>query len=366
MEKFAKYLDITCAIMDGALNNKKIDLSSYENDTLFIQLMNEQSFLPFLYKVDKTKHWRKYYYQAFIVHEKFENLALEIQNIFNEHKVKHVFLKGHSLKKFYDDPIIRTMGDIDILIKKDDLKIANELMINNGFKVVSTEDYHICYSKNNLFIELHDSLTSKTDKYYSFFKTAIDDNTTQIAKYAYNLDANINIIYLLCHYIKHLKNGAGLRELCDFYLLLTKENIDLTLLNKYLDELNLKEFFNTILNELNIIFSYNEIGFIKNQASLELINFSLHSGIHGFGENNSMSLNQMQSSKQSKFAFLMKKLFIPLPKLFEKYKWTKSIILIPLGYIVRFFHLAKNKKKELSEIVHSEKENKLFEKIGLN
>ena len=63
------YRDIILQIIEAAINNKKIDLTNYINDQEFMRIMKEQIFLPFLYKVDKRKEFRKYYYQSCLIHE---------------------------------------------------------------------------------------------------------------------------------------------------------------------------------------------------------------------------------------------------------------------------------------------------------
>ena len=115
-----KYLDIVRKVMNAAMKGKHLDLSEYVNDKEFLRIMEEQTFQPFLYKVDKRPEFRKYYIQAALISEKFDNVGNELKQILDEYDIDHVFLKGFELKKLYPDPCMRLMGDIDILVREEE------------------------------------------------------------------------------------------------------------------------------------------------------------------------------------------------------------------------------------------------------
>ena len=152
------YRDIILQIIEAAINNKKIDLTNYINDQEFMRIMKEQTFLPFLYKVDKRKEFRKYYYQSCLIHEKFNEVGKIVDDILTLNNIPHVFLKGYELQNLYPDPNLRMMGDIDVLVKPEDYKKALQCLINNEFKAIndSEKDYTLLY--NNISIELHHKL----------------------------------------------------------------------------------------------------------------------------------------------------------------------------------------------------------------
>lgn len=101
------YRDIILQIIEAAINNKKIDLTNYINDQEFMRIMKEQTFLPFLYKVDKRKELRKYYYQSCLILEKFNEIGkivddIFLYHIFYMHPLIPVFLIYLFLKIFLD------------------------------------------------------------------------------------------------------------------------------------------------------------------------------------------------------------------------------------------------------------------------
>lgn len=363
---YVKYLEVICNIMDCAIKNKKCDLSIYDNDVLFHKVIKEQALFPFLYKVDTRKIWRSYFYQNFIISENFDKISNEIKELLNSNSIKHLFFKGNVLKHLYLDPAMRSMGDIDFLVEKRNYKRTIKLLIDNGYKIVSKEDYHLCLIKNNLCVEIHNSLFSKKSEFYKYFRNVFNDASQLDNSFTYDLNINVHLVYILCHYLKHLRLGAGLRELCDIYLLLNSDNIDTNIVKDYMKIMKLENYFNTILNELYFIFGYDAIPFQENTFTKELLEFSLISGIHGHGENSAMEVNELHSTKHNKFTFLLSKLFIPIPKLFQQYPWTKSIILIPFGYLIRLVYLIFNRGHKVNKILKTSNNSELFKNTGLS
>lgn len=63
----------------------------------------------------------------------YESLA-EISGVFQKAGIKVILLKGSHLAKFvYEYPGMRPMGDIDILVKKEDLSKTEELLLQMGY-----------------------------------------------------------------------------------------------------------------------------------------------------------------------------------------------------------------------------------------
>ena len=64
-----------------------------------------------------------------------------LSKVFKKHQIEHVFLKGAAMliTKPYESKIERMVGDIDILVLEKDLLSAQQLLINEGFDVVSNE-----------------------------------------------------------------------------------------------------------------------------------------------------------------------------------------------------------------------------------
>lgn len=355
------------SIINAGLKNERVDLSSLNEDSSLMKIIKEQTFQPFLYYVSSDSRFKKYYLASYLLIEKFEKLKDLIKKLFDENNIDHIFLKGTELRYLFPDKNLRLSGDIDVLVRKKDYKKAKEILKNNAFIFDDECEHHAGFKINGVEIELHRLLLPHTDEFAPYFVDAF--NHAHIKdKHTYEFENEYNFCYILAHYIKHLYKGAGLRELCDVYVMLDKLDIDMNKVKPFLKEYDLEKFFNTLLNQLNILFDYNAIPFEENPSAYKLIDFSLDSGIHGNGEKGDQLINlQRNISKNSKFKFLLSKLFIPIRSLFVLYPWTKSIILIPFGYFARLLHLLFNRRRQLKHIINSDKfeSDNLFEEVGL-
>lgn len=358
------YRDIILQIIEAAINNKKIDLTNYINDQEFMRIMKEQTFLPFLYKVDKRKEFRKYYYQSCLIHEKFNEVGKIVDDILTQNNIPHVFLKGYELQNIYPDPNLRMLGDIDLLVPEDKYNLSIDILKNNGFIGNEENGLHIELYKDNVEIELHHKLVNEGRYDEFFFKHPFDNLKDNLNHF----NDNYNFLYIIAHYTEHIVQGAGLRPLIDIYLMLKKYNLDFEYINKSLKLIGLDKFYNMILNEISIIFNYNEIPFTKNKQVLDMIDYSLKSGIHGFGHDaKSKCLKMTDRNNGKKIKTIIKSLLIPLKRLFKLYPWSKLIITIPFAYIFRFFYLLKNRRNKLKEIISYKQDDsfKLLQSLGL-
>lgn len=69
----------------------------------------------------------------------------EISNLFNEHQIEHVFLKGIALMagNYYEDIAERMIGDIDILVHARHLEKAFELLASQGYSNFVNFNYEV-------------------------------------------------------------------------------------------------------------------------------------------------------------------------------------------------------------------------------
>ena len=177
-------------------------------------------------------------------------------------------LKGVVLRNLYPRPDLRLMGDADILIHKEDLDKVKQLLENQGYQEVQdTHAYHVVFSHPQyMCIEVHWALTN----HRSFnipaaiafeeqvWEHAMVANTNNSA--VLTLSFNDHLIYLCMHMAKHLNYaGFGLRQLCDFYLLLKKygDKFNWTYLTQQLKDIGLYEFFAMQIAVCQIFFSYD-------------------------------------------------------------------------------------------------------------
>jgi len=72
--------------------------------------------------------------------------------------IPYVILKGQVSASYYPNPMLRSMGDVDILIHKEDREKVDELFKDEGFikrSDAEKHDYHWAYKMDRASLELH-------------------------------------------------------------------------------------------------------------------------------------------------------------------------------------------------------------------
>lgn len=353
-------------MLHTALNGQTLELDNLDKD--FLLCAKEQTFLSYIWYVSQNEKYLDYYLRTGLILERTMEVANYLNNILNENNIPHVFLKGYHLKNLYPDHILRMCGDVDILVKKEDYKkVVNLFKSIDDIKDKGESIHDFQFKYKGVLIELHKELFEPHRVLSEVFNTPFD-NVELIEHNEYKLNDNYNFLYIVGHYAKHINIGAGLRPLVDIYLMLTKLDLDMNYINDNLIKMGLTKFFNMLLNELNVVFGYDKLPFEENDKVDQMIDYCLKSGVHGQGRKADRIENSVNSiGNGNKFVYLLKRLFISPKEMFSIYPWTKTIILLPFGYIFRFFKLLFTKTKKLKKILKYKKSDKyyLMKSIGL-
>jgi len=164
----------------------------------------------------------------------------QMANFLKNKEVNYVVMKGQTVALNYPDPTIRMSGDIDFYVAKKDQERLAEIMK----KRVRVEDYpgsnHYTFNVNGVEFEMHYRMASfgykKNQEYFDKLieeKVEKDTMTVNIEGAEIpTLSPSVNAVYLFVHIYHHfLKEGIGLRQLCDLAMFL----------HKYKDEINRNE-----------------------------------------------------------------------------------------------------------------------------
>ena len=152
----------------------------------------------------------------------------EVHRILSENNVSYVVLKGVASASYYKEPMLRMMGDVDVLVASESISKSDKLLKSIGF--VTTDDIdgdnmHIGYKrKDGVACELHrringvpnNSAGDIVNKYLSdIFEKSIEFKT---ANGSCILPSKFHhCLILLLHTASHLTSeGVGLRHLCDW------------------------------------------------------------------------------------------------------------------------------------------------------
>ena len=133
--------------------------------------------------------------------------------------VSYVILKGTSAAQYYPHPEYRTMGDIDIMTRREDFDSAYRDLEKKGYKVTKTLEREVTFEKNGIEIELHRYFASLNDRTACKY---LDDLIIENINPSHTLPDLINGLVLLEHISQHLEHGLGLRQIIDWMMFVDK------------------------------------------------------------------------------------------------------------------------------------------------
>ncbi len=304
----------------------------------------------------------------------------KINDTFNNHNVEHLFVKGTHIKNLYKETYLRPMGDVDVLIKKENSIKSRKIMKEAGFKSTSRSGAHDVYDFHNNSVEVHRYIYQKENKKDTSILNNPWDYAVLVENKRYRLDYSFEAVYILYHLKKHiLYSGIGLRSILDitiFYNHYEKE-LDQDFLNKYLKENNLDKLLQTILYinkkafDLDSPFLDKDFS-LTNEDYNEIMEYIVTSGVHGKGtEFNVMAPRLVKKSKLSTF---LRVVFPTWTNMKEGYPWLRYLpFLLPVAYVIRGFKFLFLKTKysfdKVKKIKDADQEitelDDVFNKMGL-
>jgi Uncharacterised nucleotidyltransferase len=363
MDQMIKVLcDITSSVIKQKPTHMPID-----DEQTFFTLSKENGLIPFVFEsVDKDlisldlyNHLKKHYY-AFVAHDTKALLYIDrVNQILNEHKIKHIFMKGSILKSIYPKTYFRGMGDIDILIESKDLKKVHQIFKAQNIILKHASEQHDSFLiGQEMTIEIHPKLYKDFNaKYEALFsnpwKYAYQKNA-----YEYRFEPTFEIIYLLYHLAKHLDSGGiGLRSVLDIgvYLDHYKHTINQEELIFLLNETQMVKYFTQIIY-LNIkYYHFNDLDkflfdpLLTDDTYDQIIRFIARSGLHGKGHSyNPFEARIASNDLKNKSRFnLFITLVVPSYKtMCGQYRILKKVaILLPFFWVFRAIKLLLFKTK---------------------
>ena len=152
--------------------------------------------------------------------------------LLEENKIDYAIIKGFTAAVNYTKPELRTLGDVDFLVRKSDFQRVKNLLLQNGYSLVKEEEnhFHCALKKDGVLFEMHFELsefpnTKLGENLRDFLDSALDD----VVEYEFQgekfkgLNIKFQMFSLLLHMERHMsKDGLGLRQLLDFRFFVEK------------------------------------------------------------------------------------------------------------------------------------------------
>ena len=182
--------------------------------------------LPIGFPEAQHKPWRDVEYAQIANFIRYAMAQDQLCQLFVEHDVKVVIVKGSAAAIYYPQPVLRTMGDIDLVVLPEQYPHAKELMLEAGYQLSGAEgDRHIAFEKDGVTIELHHRFSYEDLDIEDFIQHGIQNaEHGMVDGHAFPMLPRLaNGLILLAHMRTHLRVGLGLRQIIDWMMYVERE-----------------------------------------------------------------------------------------------------------------------------------------------
>ncbi|MBR7116798.1 MAG: nucleotidyltransferase family protein [Clostridia bacterium] len=148
-----------------------------------------------------------------------------LHRLMSENGISYSVIKGVASARYYPDPILRSMGDVDFYVAPEHLERAREVFKSDGFTLEHTDsEHHDILERGKLYMELHFAPIAIPDEkmkpiFLEYWSDLCESATTVKDDYGeYKLPSDFHHGFIiLTHFQMHLMPiGVGLRHLCDW------------------------------------------------------------------------------------------------------------------------------------------------------
>lgn len=304
----------------------------------------------------KNEHMQKLFRYLIPTMNICEKQRFELKKVcstFEENGIDYMLLKGAVLQQYFPAIEMRTMGDVDILIRMEQYEQIKPLMMQLGFEFAYESDHELVWKNKNLFLELHKRLIPSYNRDYAAYYGDGWRLATVSQGHSFSMSDEDQLVYLFTHFAKHYRDGGiGIRHLVDLYVYTTaKQNLDQDYLKAELKKLRLLEFYNNVCDTLAVWFDDAQ----GNEKTDLITNVIFGSGVFGSEEDRIAAgglreMGEGKSAQKMRSKRVRNALFLPYEHMCKHYpileKWK---ILLPIMWIVRAFNVVLFKREQLKK-----------------
>lgn len=336
-------------------------LSDYINDrentyTLSPKIFSyakSQELEGIVYKQTKSPKLQKRFYASIYHFENKKKYIKELNKTLSD--IPHFFVKGLELAKYYKYPPLRTMGDVDLLVKKEDIFQVRSLLKEQGFSLRPEIESVSVATKNSFVLEIHTSLIhsgigdEKASEFFSSCWKYVKDN---------QLDKNYHFVFIVQHLKGHMiSEGVGFRQFMDVALFSRDTELDWDWIRTQLIQLNLWRFLNIVFAFVQRWFDLNTLIEVEkiDDDFFEIATQKIFTG-GVFGHDDQLNKNTgitKQAINSGESLRTARKVYL-IQQLFPNYKTMcllpycsyieKSKLLLPIAWAHRIVYRGSNDK----------------------
>ena len=298
----------------------------------------------------EIKRLEKGSYNEVIANERQLKKYRQLLEMFENEKIDYMPLKGICLKEMYPQTEMRSMGDIDILIRPEQYEKIEKILHSMDFEFVADSDHeYIWRTADNVTLELHKRLIPSYNKDYCEYFGDGWSKAKKVGECKYKMTAEDEYLYLFVHFAKHYRDGGiGIKHLADLWVYEKSVPLDIDYITAELEKLGLLRFYKNIKEVLNVWFeegTHNDITEMISKVVIE-------SGAYGQRERSILASNVRKKAaniRPSRTKSFMIKLFLPYKNMCVKYPYLKKCpILLPIAHVIRITDAIINKPSKIA------------------
>ncbi len=288
--------------------------------------------------------------------------------------IDQLAFKGIGVKDLYPVPELRTFGDIDLAVRKEQRAQHHAMMEELGYTATADFEPVYTYQREQEIYEVHTSVMSVniTDRadYIGYFGK-LWEYAREKSPHRWEFTPEYHFVYLLSHIAKHIySSGAGIRMYLDlaFYIQRLGNTMDWERVQKEMETLALSRFFALTMDGIRRWFGVTppiELPAVEDGLFARFEDFTLAGGIFGFaGKTEGEELVRKQTSRKKA---IRESFFPPGKSIRARYTYLqKCPWLLPVAWADRLLrNLGKvNRKLEETKEIVAVDESKVKETIA--
>ena len=179
--------------------------------------------------------WKAVVNESLAVNSKISYAHTMLNHLMKLAEIPYVILKGCASAEYYDDPLLRTMGDVDFYVPSDRFDKTDKLLVKHGFRSNEIDhEYEKAYAKDDVVFELHNTVNGVPGgkvgtEIRHYFDDIFEKSTLKhfdLAEY-YSPSPFHHGLVMLLHVARHMVTGGiGLRHFCDWAVFVDKVGDD--------------------------------------------------------------------------------------------------------------------------------------------
>ena len=308
---------------------------------------------------------------------------------FQDNGIDVLLMKGYVVKNYYPIPELRTFSDIDFVIRLEDRKKTDELMMKLDFRRNHNWEPVYDYFNGLEYYEIHtgvldDTVSDKAD-FITYFSN-IWDHVVQVEDHVYEFTPEFHLLYLLTHIAKHIsEGGAGIRMYMDIVVFLRyfQGKLDWNWFCEEAEKLHFDDFVNMVFTAIRDWFDAEipiPLKAVEQEVMDDFLAFTMDGGLFGkSGKDISTRILMRENrnddeSVSSKKLTILKKLFPSAKTLAPRYTYLQKMpFLLPFAWVHRLVITRKDwevHKKQAQSILNADDQEvlrikKMYKNLGL-